>query len=208
MRTCIHHQPIDVPIAGAQTFFIDYTSKTSPRLSPQASPVRINRQRLQMQPGPKVPSKTRRRSRYKFLVTHPNNDLCKRCLTSAIVCRVHWPIGVGRWDLNVCADVVCLNLSFWIHSCQSLHWWPKIYYLELLCASEGTLNRWSRLHLKERKRKKIHLLAVASTHQPLLGTRGGYGPFSLCVIHKEGLCPCSGDSNKLLKQEYYMCEKW
>jgi hypothetical protein len=21
----------------------------------------------------------------------------------------------------------------------------------------------------------------------------GYGPFSLCVIHKEGLCPSSGD---------------
>jgi hypothetical protein len=26
----------------------------------------------------------------------------------------------------------------------------------------------------------------------------GYGPFSLCVIHKEGLCPSSGDINRLM----------
>jgi hypothetical protein len=26
----------------------------------------------------------------------------------------------------------------------------------------------------------------------------GYGPFSLCVIHKEGLCPSSGDINRLV----------
>jgi hypothetical protein len=26
----------------------------------------------------------------------------------------------------------------------------------------------------------------------------GYGPFSLCVIHKEGLCPSSGDVNRLM----------
>jgi hypothetical protein len=26
----------------------------------------------------------------------------------------------------------------------------------------------------------------------------GYGPFSLCVIHKEGLCPSSGDINRLI----------
>jgi hypothetical protein len=31
---------------------------------------------------------------------------------------------------------------------QSLDGWPKIYYLELLRASEGTLSRWSRLHLQ------------------------------------------------------------
>jgi hypothetical protein len=24
----------------------------------------------------------------------------------------------------------------------------------------------------------------------------GYGPVSLCVIHKEGLCPSSGDINR------------
>jgi hypothetical protein len=29
------------------------------------------------------------------------------------------------------------------------------------------------------------------TQQPALGPRGAYGPFYLCVIHKEGLCPSS-----------------
>jgi hypothetical protein len=31
---------------------------------------------------------------------------------------------------------------------QSLDGWQKIYYFELLRASEGTLSRWSRLHLQ------------------------------------------------------------
>jgi hypothetical protein len=31
---------------------------------------------------------------------------------------------------------------------QSLDGCPKIYYLKLLRASEGTLSRWSRLHLQ------------------------------------------------------------
>jgi hypothetical protein len=26
----------------------------------------------------------------------------------------------------------------------------------------------------------------------------GYGPFSLCLIHKEGLCPSSGDINRVM----------
>jgi hypothetical protein len=26
----------------------------------------------------------------------------------------------------------------------------------------------------------------------------GYGPFALCVIHKDGLCPSSGDINRLM----------
>jgi hypothetical protein len=37
--------------------------------------------------------------------------------------------------------------------------------------------------------------SVVSTHQPALVS---YGPFSLCVIHKEGLCPSSGDINRLM----------
>jgi hypothetical protein len=32
----------------------------------------------------------------------------------------------------------------------------------------------------------------------------GYGPFSLCVIHKDGLCPSSGDI-KRLKMIPYVC---
>jgi hypothetical protein len=47
----------------------------------------------------------------------------------------------------------------------------KVYYLELFHASEGTPH-WARVV--------------------------GYGPFSLCVIHKEGLCPSSGDINRLM----------
>jgi hypothetical protein len=40
--------------------------------------------------------------------------------------------------------------------------------------------------------------AVVSTHQPALARVVGYGLFSLCVIHKEGLCPSSGDINRLM----------
>jgi hypothetical protein len=58
----------------------------------------------------------------------------------------------------------------------------KIYYLDLLRASEGTLSRWSRLHLQSLVLTNPHWARVV-----------GYGPFSLCVIHKEGLCPSSGD---------------
>jgi hypothetical protein len=32
----------------------------------------------------------------------------------------------------------------------------------------------------------------------------GYGPFSLWVIHKEGLCPSSGDINRLMIMTNFM----
>jgi hypothetical protein len=63
----------------------------------------------------------------------------------------------------------------------------KPYHLELLRASEGTLSRWSQLHLQ--------LLAPTNPHWARVV---GYGPFSLWVIHKEGLCPSSGDINRLM----------
>jgi hypothetical protein len=53
--------------------------------------------------------------------------------------------------------------------------------------SEGTLSRWSRLHLQ----------SLAPTN-PLWARVVGYGPFSLWLIHKEGLCPSSGDINRLM----------
>jgi hypothetical protein len=54
--------------------------------------------------------------------------------------------------------------------------------------SEGTLNHQSRLHLQ--------LLAPTNPH---LARVMGYGSFSLCApIHKEHLCPSSGDINKLM----------
>jgi hypothetical protein len=59
---------------------------------------------------------------------------------------------------------------------QSLNGWPNMYYLELLRASEGASSRWSRLHLKSLAPTNPHWARVV-----------GYGPFSLCVIHKEGL---------------------
>jgi hypothetical protein len=41
-------------------------------------------------------------------------------------------------------------------------------------------------------------LAVVSTHQPHWARVVRYGPLSLCVIQKEGLCPSSGDINMLI----------
>jgi hypothetical protein len=32
----------------------------------------------------------------------------------------------------------------------------------------------------------------------------GYDPFSLCVIHKKGLCPSSGDINRLMMIVIYV----
>jgi hypothetical protein len=53
--------------------------------------------------------------------------------------------------------------------------------------SRGTLIRWSRLHLQ----------SLAPTN-PRWARVVVYDPFSLCVIHKEGLCPSSGDINRLM----------
>jgi hypothetical protein len=53
--------------------------------------------------------------------------------------------------------------------------------------SEGALSRWSRLYLQ----------ALAPTN-PHCARVVGYGPFSLWVCQKEGLCPSSGDINRLM----------
>jgi hypothetical protein len=66
-------------------------------------------------------------------------------------------------------------------------WVTKMYYLELLRASEGTLSRWSRLRLQS--------LAPTNTHWARVV---GYGPFSLWVIHEEGLYPSSEDIKRLM----------
>jgi hypothetical protein len=63
----------------------------------------------------------------------------------------------------------------------------KIYYLQFPRASEDTLSRWSRLHSPSLAPTNPHWARVV-----------GYGPFSLCVIHKEGLCPSSDDINRLM----------
>jgi hypothetical protein len=54
-------------------------------------------------------------------------------------------------------------------------------------ALEGTLNRWSRLQLQSLAHTNPHWARVIA-----------YGPFSLCVFHKERLCPSSGDNSRLM----------
>jgi hypothetical protein len=69
----------------------------------------------------------------------------------------------------------------------------KPYHLELLRASEGTLSRWSQLHLQSLAPTNPHWTRVV-----------GYGPFSLWLIHKEGLCPSSGNINRLMMMIRYL----
>jgi hypothetical protein len=70
----------------------------------------------------------------------------------------------------------------------------KPYHLELLTRlTQGTLSRWSRLHLQSLTPTNPHWARVV-----------GYGPFSLWVIHKEGLCPSSGDINRLMMMMMYI----
>jgi hypothetical protein len=91
---------------------------------------------------------------------------------------------------------------------QSLDGRPKPSYHELLHASEGTLSRWSRLHMQSLAPTNLHwasvlvyspfsLCVIHGPTSPHWARVVGYGPFSLCVIHKEGLCPSSGDINRL-----------
>jgi hypothetical protein len=70
---------------------------------------------------------------------------------------------------------------------QALDGYQKIYYLELLRASKGSLSCCSRLHLQS--------IAPTNPHKSRVV---GYGPFSLCAIHKESLCPSNGDMNSLM----------
>jgi hypothetical protein len=51
----------------------------------------------------------------------------------------------ARWSSGQCARRAIAEAK---HRSQwpVLGWVTKIHYLELLCASEGTLSRWSRLH--------------------------------------------------------------
>jgi hypothetical protein len=54
-------------------------------------------------------------------------------------------------------------------------------YRKLLRASEGTLTWWSQPHLQSLAPINLNWARVV-----------GYGLISLCVIHKEGLCPAVG----------------
>jgi hypothetical protein len=61
------------------------------------------------------------------------------------------------------------------------------FIIKFLSASEGTLSRWFRLHLQSIAPTNPHWACVV-----------GYGPISLCMIHKEGLYPSSGDIDRLV----------
>jgi hypothetical protein len=101
--------------------------------------------------------------------------------------RVSFSKWIVREDLDGPA-VIALRLEIievkqrWL--VQSWDGTLKIYYIELLGASAGTLSRCFRLHLQSLAPTNPHWARVV-----------GYDPFSLCIIHKEGLCPRSGDIN-------------
>jgi hypothetical protein len=122
-------------------------------------------------------------------------------LTSMFRRWAHWPLDHRARDMSYMilwwyrtgrSSTATQSMRFGVRSRklsnvgQLLEGWSKIYYLELLRASEGTLSHWSRLHLQS--------LAPTNPHW----ARVVYGPFSLCVIYKEGLCPSSRDINRLM----------
>jgi hypothetical protein len=53
----------------------------------------------------------------------------------------------ARWSSGQCARRAITEAKH-RSQCPVLGWLTKMYYLKLLRASEGTLSRWSRLHLK------------------------------------------------------------
>jgi hypothetical protein len=66
------------------------------------------------------------------------------------ICFISWRslcVWGARWSSGQCARRAIAEAK---HRSQwpVLGWVTKIYYLELLRASEGTLSRWSRLHLQ------------------------------------------------------------
>jgi hypothetical protein len=70
-------------------------------------------------------------------------------------------------------------------------WVIKNFLCQAPPCFEGTLSRWPRLNFQWIAPTNLHWACVV-----------GYGPFSLCFIHKEGLCPSSGDINRLMMNKY------
>jgi hypothetical protein len=92
--------------------------------------------------------------------------------------------------LNVLSSMAPRSVRFGVRSRKLstigrlLDRWSKIYYLEFF-----------RAFGKHVKPLVPAAITIVRTHQALVV---GYGPFSLCVIHKKGLCPSSGDINRLM----------
>jgi hypothetical protein len=84
-------------------------------------------------------------------------------------------IGGARWSSGQCARRAIAETK---HRSQWLviGWVTKIYYLELLRAAEGTLSRWSRLHLQSLASTPVSLSQHDEKHvvpTPLSGIRVG-----------------------------------
>jgi hypothetical protein len=79
---------------------------------------------------------------------------------------------------------LCIFIIVYIYYSRAIviGWVTKNLLAPLSRTSEGTLSCWSWLHLQTLEPTNPHWARVV-----------GYNPFSLCVIHKEGLCPSSGD---------------
>jgi hypothetical protein len=56
----------------------------------------------------------------------------------------------------------------------------------------------AQLNWRGKKRHVKPLVPAVEPTNPHWALVVGYGPFSLLVIHKEGLCPGSGDINRLM----------
>jgi hypothetical protein len=101
------------------------------------------------------------------------------------VLELDWNWG-ARWSSGQCTRRAIAEAN---HRAQ----WPVLGWVTKTLSSrappclEGTLSRWSRMHLQSLAATNPHWARVV-----------GYGPFSLWVIHKEGLCPSSGDNNRLM----------
>jgi hypothetical protein len=90
----------------------------------------------------------------------------------------------ARWSRGQCAQHMIVEAK---QGRSVIGWVTKNLLSVLLRASEGTVSSWSQLHLQ----------SLAPTN-PQWARVVGYDPFSLWVIHKKGLCPSSGDINRLM----------
>jgi hypothetical protein len=90
------------------------------------------------------------------------------------------------------------NVGYWYERGVWGIWWQKRMVCVRIVAS-GT--KWSLPTPKGNGRDVMFvwiLLSRSVLTNPLWARVVGYGPFSLCVIHKEGLCPSSRDINRLM----------
>jgi hypothetical protein len=65
-----------------------------------------------------------------------------------------------------------------------------------ICCSKTSKSR-----IKKRGAIYMRLLEKKSTNQPAQARVVGYALFSLCVIHKEGLCPSSGEISLVMEKK-------